>query len=343
MVEFNMKMFYKFIGSAILIVWFSNLCAQDVKVSAHMDSTVITIGDQVTCKLQITAPSDYSLLWPTLHDTIITGVEIVRRSKIDTLAQTESKNRTLSQKLIITSFDSGYYALPPFVFSYKKPGDTTLYTIETEAILMSVNSVAVDTAQPIKPIKGPLSAPYTLKEALPWIIAGIFVAGLIFLFFYIRKRRKMAKPIIPVHSAPPIPDYELALRELERLRGEKVWQRGLIKEYHTQLTDILRQYIDNHYGIQAQEMTSDEIIEKLNRLAVNRLAMNKLTDILFLADLVKFAKAQPLPADHDVSMNNAFEFVKSTIIKPESLNPVASETGNPGSKIVTAEKSKLNN
>lgn len=343
MTGINMKRIIIFTLSIALAALYWNVSAQVVRVKAHLDSTVISLGDQINCKLQINTPKGYLVFWPQLNDTVISGVEIIKRSKLDTISTEDGKRLEYNQLLTITSFDSGYYALPPFVFTYKIPGDTTLYSIETEAILLSVHTIAVDTTQPIKPIKGPISAPYTLKEALPYIIAGVLLAGLIFLFFYIRKRRKLAKPIIPIPVAPAIPDFEIALRELERLRQEKLWQRGLLKDYHTKLTDIVRQYIFDHFGIAAQEMTSDEIIEKLNRLSISRLAMNKLRDILLLADLVKFAKEQPLPAEHDISMNNAIEFVKTTILNPgQSSDKVAKEEVNsPVSEFMT-EKSKPN-
>jgi len=299
---------------AICIFFINHIEAQDVKVHAHMDSTTITLGDQVSYKLEVIAPSNYTVYWPSIKDTIITGIEIVKRSSIDTLILEKTRETSLSQKLFITSFDSGYYAIPPVVFTYKKPGDTALCMAETEALLLTVNTIAIDTTQPIKPIKGPVSAPYTLKEALPWIIGALLLTAIIYAVYYIRKRRKESRPLIPVPSAPALPDYEIALRELERLRGEKVWQKGLLKEYHTQLTDILRQYLFNHFGIPAHEMTSDEILDAMNRKSINRNAINKLRDILILADLVKFAKEQPLPAEHDISMNQAIEFVKSTLM-----------------------------
>ena len=109
-----------------------------------------------------------------------------------------------------------------------------------------------------------------------------------------------------------IPPHTKALEELEKLALKKLWQEGKIKEYYTGITDILREYIYGRYGIGAAEMTSDEIMQALKRKDINEAMKGKLMEIMVLADLVKFAKENPLPEDHEFCFNASIDFIKET-------------------------------
>ncbi|MBE9481570.1 MAG: hypothetical protein IMY69_07740, partial [Bacteroidetes bacterium] len=119
---------------------------------------------------------------------------------------------------------------------------------------------------------------------------------------------------------PKIPPHVIALDALEKLRINKLWQSGKIKEYHTEITDIIRVYIHERFGIDAMEMTTDEILASFNKKndEVDDGLKNKLKQTLMLADLVKFAKEKPLPLENDKSLNNSIDFVKETIRKIEN-------------------------
>ncbi|MCD4665148.1 MAG: hypothetical protein K8R68_07735 [Bacteroidales bacterium] len=178
---------------------------------------------------------------------------------------------------------------------------------------MQVHTVQVDTTLAIKDIKAPIEAPYTFREALPWII--IFFAVLIIGYFvyYCLKKRKMAEPVFKAPSKPKLPPHQIALDALDNLRLKKLWQSGRIKDYHTELTDIIREYIFGKFNVHAMELTSDEINEAISSTPTNAGVKEKLRQTLLLADFVKFAKFQPTPLEHDASLNNVVDFVKETI------------------------------
>jgi hypothetical protein len=278
-----------------------------------VDTNAILIGDQIGLELSFEAPSDYKIYWPNTGDTIISEIEVLEKSSIDTVYNDDRTSMLLTQRMKITSFDSGYYAIPPFRFNWKRPGDTVQYFTETEATLLEVKTVPVNLDEEIKDIKEPLRAPYTLREALPWIIGVILAAALTFLVFYYLKKRKKDEPIFRVAPKPKLPPHRIALDALEELRYKKLWQSGRIKEYHTELTEIVREYISSRFNIHALESTSDEILEAISQTSVNGQAREKLKATLILADLVKFAKEQPLPLEHDTSLNNVIDFVKETM------------------------------
>lgn len=307
-----MKVFLKIIISLIFVLFSVNMNAQ-IEAHVSLDSNFILVGDQINMSLTVSCPEDYIVDWPLLNDTIISAIEILEKSKIDSSYSADKSQLLLKQVIRITSFDSGYYAIPPFQIKYKEPNGLLIQTAETEALLLEVSSVPVNMEEEIKDIKAPLEAPYTFREALPWII-GLLLSILIgFAVYYYMRKRKKAEPVFKTSAKPKIPPHRIALDALDNLRLKKVWQSGLIKDYHTELTDIVRDYISNRFYIHALEMTTDEIMEALNGTATNDQAKQKIHQTFTMADMVKFAKMQPLPLEHDTSLNNAIDFVKETM------------------------------
>ncbi len=295
----------------LLLLWGGTLTAQ-TQATARLDTNVLTIGDQTRLELTFTCPSDYTVHWPMIADTIIKEVEVLSHSQLESVPGADQRRMMYRQSYTVTSFDSGYFAIPPILIGYRIPGDTTLHLAETEALLLQVNTVPVNMEADIKDIKGPLRAPFTFREALPYLLAALGAALVAFLVYhYIRKRRK-EEPMFAAPAPRKVPAGQAALDALEELRYKKLWQMGEIKQYHTELTDIIREYLWAQFTIHAHEYTSDEIMDAVSGTAINRQARDKLHQTLVLADLVKFAKMQPLPLEHDASLNNAIDFVRET-------------------------------
>ena len=309
-----MKILSKIATLLILLFWQLVLNAQ-IDAGVTLDTNSIMVGDQTNLVLSFSCPANFSVAWPNLTDTIISEIEIIEKSKIDTAYSENESLAYLRQTLKITSFDSGFYAIPPFRFNYRQPGDSVIHFKETDALLLEVTTIPVNTEQAIKDIKNPLKAPYTFREILPWIIIVLIVLVVGYFVYYFLQKRKNAEPIFKAPPKPKQPPHQIALDALENLRLKKLWQSNRIKEYHTELTDIIRIYISKRFNIHALEFTTDEIMEAIGNTATNEHAKEKLRQILMLADLVKFAKEQPLPMEHDASLNNAIDFIKETIHK----------------------------
>ena len=282
------------------------------EATARLDTNALLIGDQTALEITFSCPAEYTVHWPMIEDTIIREIEVLKHSNLESIPSEDQSRMLYRQSYTVTSFDSGYFAVPPILIGYKVPGDTTLYFAETEALLLAVNTVPVNTEADIKDIKGPMRAPFTFREALPFIL--IFLGALLvgFLVYYYIRKRKKAEPIFKAPAARKIPADQQALDALETLRFKKLWQNGEIKQYHTELTDIIREYLSANFSIHAHEYTTEEIITAINGTQVNSQAREKLHQTLILADMVKFAKMQPLPLEHDGSLNNAIDFVKET-------------------------------
>jgi hypothetical protein len=294
--------------------------SQNVQVSARLDTNVIRPGEQTRIHLQITIPAQnnrFTLHWPSLTDTLIKGIGVLDRSKTDTLRgnpTSKDKSEHLSQTLVITSFDSGYYAIPPFAFYLN---NDTSKPLLTEALLLQVQGMKVDTSLAIKDIKKPLNTPFDWHELIPlfkWIALAVALLTLLVLIVrrLVKKRKQAPAPV-----KKTIPPHLLALQNLERLREDKLWQNGKTKEYHSTLTDIVRLYIEQRFRINALEQTTDEIIRSFRSVPILAENKSRLKQIFELADLVKFAKQLALPDENEMSLNNAILFVRETIQKEQ--------------------------
>jgi hypothetical protein len=308
-----------------LVIYFPAITfSQGINATAKLDATTIKIGDQVKLHLTVQRPLNMVFNWATPPDSM-NGIEVVETSKMDTLGKKDSEVITQTQTLTLTSFDSGYYPIPPFIFHYKKDKDTNDYTVQTQALLLTVTTIPIDTAKGFKGIKNRLDANYSFGEfweVYKWyVLSGIatilIIAGLL-VYFLTRKK------VVPIFVEKVIkrPAHEIALEALKKTEDEKLWQNGFVKKYYSEISDIIRTYIENRYNVIAMELTTDEILYHFNRVPINTEAKDKLTRLLQLSDLVKFAKVQPLPNEHDLCIANAYSFIQLTMTKEEPSNQI---------------------
>ena len=311
--------------TTVFLLFFSNLgFAQQVEVSAKLDTASMLIGDHVGMKLQFTGPANARVIWPFIPDTILGSIQVIGRGKVDTVTTTGAasavKTLTLTQEINLTCYDSGFYPIPGIAFNYRIPPDTTLLSLNSSLLTLIVHTVKVDTTQAIKPIKGPMKVPITFKEMLPWILLALAVAALVAAGIWYWRRRKKNQPIFTLKPRVQLLPHEVALTEMEKLRIKKLWQSGRVKEYHSELTEILRRYIEERFRIPALEQTTAEIVESLVDVeGCPASAISRLSQVLILADMVKFAKAQPVAAENDKSLTEAVEFVYETTGTTETV------------------------
>ncbi|MDY0076259.1 MAG: hypothetical protein RBR87_03200 [Bacteroidales bacterium] len=285
---------------------------QSVEAIGQLDRDTIKMGEHLNFELNMKAPEGFEVFWPDWGDTLSKKVEIISKSDIQQQPLDTRRNIWMKQNIIVTSFDTGVNIIPPVKLEFSPKGDSTVFTATSAAISFYVQPMTVDTTASFKPIKGPRGAPISFLEILPWIIGILGFLGVtaLALWYFLRRQRK-TKPI-PVFEKPKIPPYKTAIEQLEELRHKKLWQNGHLKDYYSEMTDIVRSYIENQFGVQAVEMTTDEILIGIKPLRINEAAVYKLKHCLQLADLVKFAKAEPLPLEHDICLDNSLIFVKES-------------------------------
>jgi hypothetical protein len=296
---------------------------QEIKLKAAIERDSIWLGDQIKLILVAEQPAGVKIDFPRNQDTISVKIEVLKRSFIDT-TKLDASRLQLRQTYIITCFDSGPHYIPPFYFRVQQSGSND--SLKTNELFLFVKVPNVDLKKGIADIKKPFEAPVTFKEVAPWILGAILIGAIIFLVIYMISRRRKNLPLFQRPEKPSLPAHIIALQELDKLKGEQLWQHDKVKDYYTRLTDIIRVYIEERFDVPAMEQTTFEILSefKEKKSLIESVAFEGLKDILELADLVKFAKLTPLPNDNQLSLNNAYQFVERTKIE-ETIGPVKTE------------------
>ena len=252
--------------------------------SFRLDSTTIMLGDQTVLAV------DKTPVYPSLEDLSNNDIVAIRQW-IDTADGT--------LYTVLTSFEEGEHWL--------HVGD--------DSVLLTVNDVpGVDTTTTnIRDIANIMSQPYTFGEITRVVLIVLLIAAVVAtaVFIYLRIKRK--KPLISIPQAPPLPPDTRALQRLEQLRKQQLWQQGMVKEYYTELTDTVRVFLEEACGIQSTEMTTDQTLDSFRaNPACNGDNEAMLRQTLQAADMVKFAKSQPQPYQHDLALGQAIDFIKAT-------------------------------
>ncbi len=296
-----------FLFTVLVFTSMLSLAQGDAKLTARMDARQITVGDQARYFIEVQHnPSISKINWPVFTDTF-DHLEIVEKGKIDTLKQ--GGMITYRQRLLITGFDSGVFKIPSFQFAVV-PTTSNPYVIQTDSFQLLVQTVAVDTTKDFKPIKGIIFVQSTWRDYI-WYIAGglLLLIIVIAVTFYIVKNRK---PAPPAPKAPEIPLQDRFLKKLTDLETQQLWQKNQVKTYYVELTDIVRNYVEERFNTPAMELTTDELLFKVQHHRELQPYYQQLSVILHTADLAKFAKGQPLPQEHFDAMEKAKQFIDSS-------------------------------
>lgn len=319
-----------FIVLFLFLGMFFSVQAQRVSVQATVQPSEILIGERALINLQVIAPKETEILFPVYQDSIVGGLEVLSMGNPDT---TITDNvRTINMKYLVTSFDSTLYFIPSMPVS---DGIDTIMSNSfglkvtapelkdsTLAYLEKMNSGETDSIDfeqlqlsDIKPIQ---KLPFSWKDflGLLWIplIILLLLAIVGAIIYFIIRRNKKGYFFTP---PPVLPPHVRAMNSLEKIKAEKIWQQERYKEFYTQLTDVLRRYISERYGINSLEMTTGEILSIIRNKSEEDSVYENLKQVLIVADLVKFAKYKPFTNENDLSLMNAYFFVNQT--KEEEL------------------------
>ena len=319
-----------FIVLFLFLGMFFSVQAQRVSVQATVQPSEILIGERALINLQVIAPKETEILFPVYQDSIVGGLEVLSMGNPDT---TITDNvRTINMKYLVTSFDSTLYFIPSMPVS---DGIDTIMSNSfglkvtapelkdsTLAYLEKMNSGETDSIDfeqlqlsDIKPIQ---KLPFSWKDflGLLWIplIILLLLAIVGAIIYFIIRRNKKGYFFTP---PPVLPPHVRAMNSLEKIKAEKIWQQERYKEFYTQLTDVLRRYMSERYGINSLEMTTGEILSIIRNKSEEDSVYENLKQVLIVADLVKFAKYKPFTNENDLSLMNAYFFVNQT--KEEEL------------------------
>jgi hypothetical protein len=218
-----------FILSVMLVIPQMSVQGQ-VAVSVKMDTSMLLIGDQTNVVFEASFPESAMVSMPEFSDTII-----------------ENKSVLIRQKYLVTSFDSGWYEIPPVQFVVGFLSENRMDTLQSNSVYFGVMTMPIDTANAdaITDIKVPIDAPITFKEVLPFAGIGLGVLLLAFLAYILYLKLTKKEPIFVKKEKPKEPAHIVAFRDLEALKEAKLWQKGQVKEYYSRLTEVVRVYIED--------------------------------------------------------------------------------------------------
>lgn len=286
-------------------------------VKAHLIPDSIAIGDQFKLRVEVSKDIVQQIGFPEFSNGMLgEKIEILSQGELDTVSSV-GREVTISKEYLLTIFEEGNYSLGRFPVLYaEKNIIDTLWS--ADSMFLQVGTFEIDTTtQTIYDIKEPLKTPLRPGEFSGYVMWGLLIGAIIAaLIFYIIKRRRS----MPIFGKPkPIdPPHVVAIKALENIHNQKLWQNGKHKLYYTNLTDIIREYLEARYAVAAMEMTSHEILEAIKPLEIDPVSVGNLHALLQTADYVKFAKLIPEAIENEKSYTSAYFFVENT--KVDEIN-----------------------
>ena len=300
MVKFLLGVFFVFI-----VV---NVQAQTISVVAYTDTTDYLVGDFINYEIEVVTRKNIEVISPSFPDTL-SQLELIA-SEEPVLTEDE-KSKTAIYKFIFAGYDSVQAVIPSVVVKYRIANDTSFKKIVIDSVVIQIHTVPVSTAEEIKDVKSPITIPYNWMWLLLWVAIAVFliVAG-----YFSYKKYKQKKSEQPIEKKIIIiPPHVKALAALEKLDNEQLWQKGFIKDYHSRITEIIRNYFEERFDLPAMELTTTETIHHLKSIKEKENILDITYDFLSNADLVKFARFQPLESVNEEMMKQAKEIIQSTI------------------------------
>ena len=275
--------------------------------TAKLDTNVISIGDQINLHISAEFENNEQYNWPMFKDSIFEKIEILEKSELEKRNHEESV--TLSQKLTITAFDSGNYYIPPFIFNDKK---------RTNGIILIVTTVNItDSSQIIDiaiPLLGKISDLDPESKMKKWEIAiwTLFILLIIAVLIYLLRKIRLKEDRNILIPKKKIPYHIIALKKLKKLDKQRIWEKGEVKEYYSQLSLIIREYLENRFNFNALEMPTSDIIHQFTKINIEKLEILNLESMLKKSDNIKYAKGYSIKEESEKIIKLSIQFVQNT-------------------------------
>lgn len=313
-------------STIVLLLMFIFASSYATPISLEVHPREITIGDPVEIHIQLRVQDDTKVELPSTE--AFAPAEVIR---MDTL---KSRHNELSLRYVVSMYETGTADLPdiPIVFITSE--------MERDTINLSLGQLHVKSVLPddvvqemqfeLRDVKPPLRLSWTWRDAIPYVIGFLLALAIAAIALYFWKKRKSRDKIKDVYVPPPLPPHIVALTKLQELKDKHLWQNGYVKEYHSELTHILKEYIGGRFysshstvssrpfddygdGVSGTcEMTTEEILDQHKVWAQNNEQLVMVRRILTCADLVKFAKFRPDEVENERSLRSAFDYVNMT-------------------------------
>jgi hypothetical protein len=282
----------------------STVLAQEVRLTAKTEADTFRLGSWIDVHVEGKFDATVDTIAPIVKDSV-------------GLLEVVSVDRKVAEPtwlIRLTTIDSGKVFLPPIEFDYKIKGDTGTHKAYTNSLMLNIAGVTIDPKGDIKDIKPPMSAPWLFEDFLPYLIAIIVIATFTGGFYYYWRKKKQKQDLL-ANIKVIIPPHREALTALRVLEEKKLWQQGLVKQYYSEVTEIIRHFFERRWSIIALELTTDEILMQMKHIPDALKVWKEMESFFITADLVKFAKYEPSPAEHENEMRSAYEIVRMMVPK----------------------------
>jgi len=313
----------KILRHTFILLFFSLtfLKAQTISVSAATDTNSYKVGDYIKYQIEIKHDKLISVNMPAVKDSI----KVLDYIETLPAVKNEVDNQIVERyTYVFSKYDSANVTIPPVTIEYYLGRTTSKKLIKTNSVSITIRTLPVNAQEDIRDVKNPLKLPlnWLLILAITVIIL-LLLALLYYLYRRYRKKKELKENIITEIKIPP---HEIALTGLHELEDKKLWQNGFVKQFHSEVTEIVRQYFEGRFNFRALEMTSSEILAVLSYKEEGKKIVQFSDNFFSNADLVKFAKFEPMPKVNDEMMKQAYEIVNQTI--PVPVENIVSEDKN---------------
>jgi len=293
----------------LIVILFSAFnYAQNITASAATDTSDYLVGDYIYYSIRVEYVEGVRISPPELTDKM-QPLEVIKVLPVSF----EGKDNVQQFNYILSGYDSLEVVIPPVPITYFTTNNSEPQIIETNEVTLFIHTLEVNPAEDVKDIKDPIRIPF---DWLFWTILLLILILIALAGYYLYKRFKKPETESKIiRKTPPTPIHLIALRELDKLSEKKLWQKGKVKEYHSEITTIIRRYFEERYHFNSLEMTTAQSMVVLNRVMDNQKLIDTTSKFLENADMVKFAKFKPLPSVNEEMLKQAYEIVDKT--KPD--------------------------
>ncbi len=296
----------------LLTIFTIELSAQSISVSAYTDTTDYKVGDYINYHLDIQRNKNVKFFLPSFKDSV-KDLDFIEEKPV---FSQESNDKVIDKyDFVFSKYDSGKAVIPGLKIFYTEGTDTTKRALQLNPVSLVVRTVPVNANGDIRDVKSPIKIPFNILIIIiiALIVLLLAVGGFFGYRYYKKKKQGLETKTIKVK----IPPHEIAISALRSLEERKLWQQGMVKEYHSEITEIIRRYFEARFEILAMEQPSSELLFDLSKIEDAQVIYDKTRDFLNNADMVKFAKFQPMPTINEEMMKQAYEIVRNTAQKAQ--------------------------
>lgn len=305
----------------LVLILFSQSFSQEITAKASTDKSEYLVGDYINYTINVSCSEGFKIYPPAFVVDSLRNISLIETEKPDEAE--ENGKVSVAFRYILSGYDSTGVTIPPIAVPYQSSGDSTTRFAFTNGVGFTIQKLKVNAQGEIKDVKPPMKVPLDWRWILLWTLIGILVAGIVIYFYLLHRKRKAGSQ--PDKAEIVLSSHVIALNALRELEGRKLWQKGMIKEYHSTITEIIRKYFETRFDLPAMELPTSEAIESLRQNPESEPILGTTYSFLSNADLVKFAKFTPLDSVNEEMMEQAYDIVNKTIPAAETGTNVSTD------------------